>query len=118
MSDILLLEGISECISGRVLEFLDHAGIMVVDILTLDAVEVSRRSKLSVSDAEVVGKWVLERMNMGVSRGMKTGLEREIECGFLTTGDGELDRLLGGGIPTGSITEVAGERCVFSESVG
>jgi hypothetical protein len=39
----------------------------------------------------------------------------EVLPGWIGTGDQEIDRLLGGGIRRGILTEVAGERLVLSE---
>jgi DNA repair protein RAD57 len=110
MSDIILLPEISQRVSSRVLQLVDNAGVSVVDVLTLDAVEVSRRTKLSVLDVQDMVKCVLDTLGMEISTDVKTAVERERDFAFLTTGDEKLDRLLGGGIPTGSITEVTGER--------
>jgi DNA repair protein RAD57 len=113
MSDIILLENLGT-LSNRVLQALDHAGLHVVDILTLDIFEIHRRTQLSVIDVQHLVKEVIAAITTNIEAEQnKTALERDEEFAFLTTGDANIDKLLGGGIPTGSLTEITGERLLF-----
>jgi Rad51 len=53
---------------------------------------------------------VIAALGATVDAGVRTAEERMCEFSFLTTGDERVDGLLGGGIPTGCLTEVSGER--------
>lgn len=110
MSDIILLSKL-DTPSSRVLQALDNAGLHMVDLLTLDVFEIHRRTQLSVIDVQNLVKDVINALNECVPPdSLKTAAERLDDLKFLTTGDGMINGLLGGGIPTGSLTEVTGER--------
>ena len=109
MSDIILLSNLRTP-SSRILQALDNANLHTVDLLTLDPFEIHRRTQISIIDVQLLVKDVIATLSQSVEKNVKNALEREGECGFLTTGDGRIDRLLGGGIPTGVLTEVTGER--------
>jgi DNA repair protein RAD57 len=114
MSDIILVSNLATP-SNRVLQALDNAGLHVVDLLTLDVFEIHRRTQLSVIDVQNLVRDVIIAL-IGTIEGecIRTAEERSRELAFLTTGDEKLDDLLGGGIPTGSLTEVSGERYIHS----
>lgn len=109
MSDLLLVGNVPVP-SSRVLLALDHAALSTVDLLTLDVFEIHRRTGLSVIDVQNLVKDVLAALAVATEGEVKTALEREKDFAFLTTGDKKIDELLGGGIPSGSLTEVTGER--------
>ena len=110
MSDIILVSNLATP-SSRVLQALDNAGLQVVDLLTLDAFEIHRRTQLSVIDVQNLVRDVITALT-GTIEGecIKTAEERSQELAVLTTGDEKVDVLLGGGISTGALTEVTGER--------
>ena len=110
MSDIILLSNLAAP-SSRVLEALDKAGLHMVDLLTLDVFEIHRRTQLSVIDVQNLVRDVIASLTEKVESEIKTADERERNLAFLTTGDERINEFLGGGIPTGSLTEVTGERC-------
>ena len=110
MSDIILLSNLEKQ-PNRVLHALDNAGLQVDDLLTLDAFEIHRRTGLSVIDVQNLVKSVVAAFKKTIEdEWTKTAEQRIREFAFLTTGDKRINELLGGGIPTGSLTEVTGER--------
>lgn len=110
MSDIILLSNLATP-SNRVVQALDNAGLQVVELLMLDVFEIHRRTQLSVIDVQNLVRDVIAALTASIEGGgTKTAEERSLELEFLTTGDEKLDQLLGGGIPTGALTEVTGER--------
>jgi len=113
MSDLILLGGLPVP-SSRVLQALDNANVSTVDLLTLDVFEIHRRTGLSVIDVQNLVTDVLAAFATGTEGETKTAAERERDFAFLTTGDKRIDELLGGGLPSGSLTEVAGERFITS----
>jgi hypothetical protein len=116
MSDIISISNLPlPC--TRVLQALDNAGIQTVELLTLDVFEIRRRTQLSVIDVQKLVVDVINALGATVDAGVKTAEERMCEFSFLTTGDARVDGLLGGGIPTGCLTEVSGERYDILDSV-
>ena len=109
MSDIILLPNFPPP-SSRILQALDNANLHTIDLLTLDPFEIHRRTQISIIDVQLLVKDVIAALNRNVEKDGKTAEERGREFAFLTTGDGKIDDLLGGGIPTGALTEVTGER--------
>ena len=110
MSDIILVSNLPTP-SNRVVQALDNAGLQVVDLLTLDVFEIHRRTQLSVIDVQNLVRDVITALTGTIEEECtKTAEERNAELEFLTTGDETIDQLLGGGIPTGALTEVTGER--------
>ena len=97
--------------------------ITTTDLLTLDALEIAKRAQLPLLDvrrlaAHVVA--VLQRQlgvipgsdgHDGSEGGLKqSGSEIVGQWSTMSTLDDSLDEALGGGIPTGYITEITGER--------
>jgi DNA repair protein RAD57 len=108
MSDIILLSNLATP-SSRVLQALDNAGLHTVDLLILDIFEIHRRTQLSVIDVQNLVRDVIAALSIP-DDAIKTAVDRLDEFEFITTGDAKIDKLLGGGIPTGALTEVTGER--------
>lgn len=109
MSDLILIDKLKPR-STRVLQALDNAALSTVDLLTLDVFEIHRRTQLSVLDVQNLVRDVIAALVDATEGGVETAAEREREFAFLTTGDRAIDELLGGGIPSGALTEVSGER--------
>lgn len=107
MSDIILLSNLATQ-SPRVLEVLESARLHTIDLLTLDVLEIHRRTQIPVVDVQNLVNDVVFALNLSIES--KTAEERLQDFAFLTTGDEKIDALLSGGIPTGSLTEVTGER--------
>ncbi len=108
--------------------------ITTTDLLTLDALEVAKRAQLPLLDVRRLANHVVKELqgelglgnvqeegdgndnarhaDKAVGRGRLRKSGREILKGWKTvsTLDEELDAALGGGIPTGYITEITGER--------
>lgn len=111
--------------------------VTTTDLLTLDAVDIARRAQLPLLDVRHLANQVVsllqqqlglnansgqntERNENGVKgeevalTGLRpTGRELTEKWRTISTLDPELDRALGGGIPTGYITEITGERYVL-----
>lgn len=112
----------------RLIPPLERNHVTVADLLTLDCIEVAKRAQVPLLDVKRLSKAILEALQKdlgvastieghdGSSKLRTTGgallkLQRTI-----STLDDELDKALGGGIPTGYITEIAGERRVVLAS--
>ena len=106
----------------RLLPSLEKNKITTTDLLTLDCVEIAKRAQLPLLDLKRLSKAVLEALqgSLGVASEARvvpeaSGLRKrgnDVLNAWNTIGtlDDDLDRALGGGIPTGYITEVTGER--------
>jgi DNA repair protein RAD57 len=117
------------------LGLLEAKGVTTLDLLTLAPADVCARTGLRRDAIDpfiaAVSKALREDMGVGRSRssgindeknnpeaqatnieGLKVlnGLEAIERTGFITTADPVLDKVLGGGIATGYIIEVVGER--------
>ena len=108
--------------------------VTTVDILTLDAVEIHKRTKLGLIDIQRLAAHVTailqqqldlrkdnEQQNNSTPRAEEKTLGRtgnDLMQRWSTIGvlDEELDTVLEGGIPTGYITEVTGERGAICEA--
>lgn len=111
---------------------LDRHGITVTDLLSLDALEIAKRATLPILDlrrlAQDIAQAIQHDLNIGVTahntsdelftssansglekcnRPAKHVLKRWNTVSFLDTA---LDEAIGGGIPTGYVTEITGER--------
>lgn len=104
--------------------------ITTTDLLTLDALDVAKRAQLPLLDVKRLANHVFailqaqlglnsevassyldtgeDRPGYGSLR--KTGEEVTDQWSTVSTLDNALDAVLGGGIPTGYITEITGER--------
>ena len=111
--------------------------ISTTDLLTLDALEVAKRAQLPLLDVRRLANHVLVilqsqlglktdnapsyqdagegQVNYGSLR--KTGKETTSELSTISTLDPVLDTVLGGGIPTGYMSEITGERYGDDDSV-
>ena len=106
----------------RLLPSLEKHLVTTADLLTLDCVEVAKRAQLPILDVKRLCNAVLEALqsSLGVNEAgvdghggsllRKTGEDIVKSWNIISTLDDGLDRALGGGVPTGYITEVTGER--------
>jgi hypothetical protein len=111
----------------RLLPSLEKNLITTADLITLDVAEIAKRAQLPLLDLKRLCNAVLEalQVNLGVSDAeaprfaslKRTGPDIVNSWNTISTLDEELDRALGGGIPTGYITEVTGERYLSSQSL-
>jgi DNA repair protein RAD57 len=106
----------------RLLPSLEKNLVTTADLLTLDCVEIAKRAQLPLLDVKRLCNAVLEALQniLGIADGnneahqssllRKTGKDILNSWSTISTLDDDLDRALGGGIPSGYITEVTGER--------
>ena len=112
----------------RLLPSLEKNLLTTADLVTLDVTELAKRAQLPILDLKRLCNAVLEALH--VSLGVKdasneapgnasslrrTGNDILNSWNTISTLDDELDRALGGGIPTGYITEVTGERYILPD---
>lgn len=101
--------------------------ITTTDLLTLDVLEIAKRAHLPLLDVRRLAAHVVNILQgqLGVTQGggdhdgiggslKKSGNEIVGKWSTLSTLDDALDKALGGGIPTGYITEITGERCTHN----
>ncbi len=113
---------------------LEKNEITVADLLTLDPIEVVKRCPLPLLDVRRFVKHITEALQVDTGIGHVATTtsddlfapedQKEVDgpahdfkkivkrWSAISTLDGSLDRALSGGIPTGYVTEVTGERCV------
>lgn len=97
--------------------------ITTTDLLTLDALEIAKRAQLPLLDVRRLTAHVIAilRGQLGVTQGggdqdgiggslKKSGNDIVGQWSTISTLDERLDKALGGGVPTGCITEITGER--------
>ncbi len=106
----------------RLLPSLEKHLVTTADLLTLDCTEIAKRASLPILDVKRLCHAVLDalRASLGVREDengvqgssllKKSGEEVVNTWNTISTLDDDLDQALGGGIPTGHITEVTGER--------
>jgi DNA repair protein RAD57 len=107
----------------RLLPSLEKNQVTTADLITLDCVEIAKRAKVPPLDVKRLSKAILEalQINLGVKEPendalasssllKKSGKVILDSWETISTLDDQIDHALGGGIPTGYITEVAGER--------
>ena len=137
MTDILLvLPEFPTKSYTHLLPSLEKHHITTTDLLTLDALEIAKRARLPLLDLRRLAAHILSALqdDLGVDNSRpndcdvpgdapaaekssrtlrKSGPEVTARQPFISTLDSTLDEALGGGISTGYITEVVGERyCV------
>jgi DNA repair protein RAD57 len=108
-----VLPDLPPLVYARLLPSLEAAHVRTVDLLTLDGAEIARRARLPLSD--------VLRLCDAVARALQADLEGLRSAGddfvrprpVISTLDDTIDAALGGGVPTGYITEVTGERQVL-----
>lgn len=112
----------------NIVSSLENHSITTSDLLTLDIVDVSRRTAISLLDVRRFSNEVMQALHRdleGTNEDLGSTTEdgqqpvRKIgESGFevwrgqrlLSTTDRAIDQILGGGLMTGCITEFVGER--------
>ncbi|KAI0843349.1 DNA repair protein RAD57 [Hypoxylon sp. FL0890] len=115
---------------ANLLPTIEKHGLTTADLLTLQVPDIGKRTQLPLLDIKRLCNAVLEALHvdLGVSdkqpqnqndeeqtkRGpgvlKQTGTQFFANSGqFISTLDDELDRVLGGGVPAGYITEITGE---------
>lgn len=106
----------------RLLPSLEKHLVTTADLITLDCTEIAKRASLPILDVKRLCHAVLDALQaslgvkedesgaQGSSALRNSGEEVVNGWNTISTLDDDLDRALGGGIPTGRITEVTGER--------
>ncbi|KAF2428058.1 P-loop containing nucleoside triphosphate hydrolase protein [Tothia fuscella] len=106
---------------SHLLPSLDKALITTSDLLTLDPVDVAKRAQLPPKEVFRLVDAILValRNDLGFAEGGADGNDggvKDVESNFgtkewrcISTLDETIDRTLGGGIPTGYVTEITGE---------
>jgi len=110
---------------------LEKHDITTSDLLTLEQLDISKRTSISLLDLRRFIKEVAKALHSSIrsaydtrERGNRTA---DLDYGsvllgttafdvwksqvYISTGDSEFDRALNGGIMTGGLTEIVGERC-------
>jgi DNA repair protein RAD57 len=107
--------------------------ITTTDLLTLDALEIAKRAQLPLLDVRRLANHVVTILqgqlglkndnalnfeNVGEKQAnygdlKESGTEITSQWSTTSTLDPTLDEALGGGVPTGYITEITGERYIF-----
>jgi len=118
MTDLLhVLADFPTASFSHLIPSLDKALITTSDLLTLDAVDIAKRAQLPPTEVAKLAEAVLQALqgNIDAVNSSKTHHEGENEDALkawqtISTLDDTLDIALGGGIPTGYMTEITGER--------
>lgn len=128
MSDLLFVAPDFPTTSfSNIIPSLEKNHIAVADLLTLDAVDVARRAQLPAREVRRLTEAIVQTLqhDLGLSnaaisdaklpqnRGSplhSTGTELAARWSTISILDETLDAALGGGIPTGYLTEIVGER--------
>lgn len=125
MSDLhhVLPDGFPAHRFSHLLPSLDRHRVSTSDILTLDAADVAKRAQVPVTELRKLQQAIVSALHgqLGVADSRETegtGPAYSVETGdwhatewrTISTLDDCLDAELGGGIPTGYLTEITGER--------
>jgi len=106
----------------HLLPSLERALISTADLLTLDALDVAKRAQLPPAEVKRLCDALLEALQADLivanhngtqattTAGLETGGPGVQHSTYISTLDDTLDEALGGGIATGYLTEVVGER--------
>jgi DNA repair protein RAD57 len=130
MTDLsTVLPGFATQQYGRLIPSLEKNLVTTTDLITLDAVDIAKRAQLPLLDVKRLCNAVLQELqcDLGIGQPIDTGKESgqspstlrkngdEIVDSWntISTLDDAVDKALGGGIPTGYITEITGERQVL-----
>lgn len=107
----------------RLLPSLEKNAVTTADLITLDVVEIAKRARLPPLDLKRLCHAVLEALHaslgvdgQAIASLRRTGTDIVNSWKTISALDDELDQALGGGIPTGYITEVTGERYEYTAS--
>ncbi|KAF4313263.1 DNA recombination and repair protein Rad51 [Botryosphaeria dothidea] len=115
MSDLhhVLPEGFPAQHFSHLLPSLDRHRVTTSDILTLDAVDLAKRAQVPVPELRKLQQAVVSALHaqLGVADSLEkvTSDWHATEWRTISTLDERLDAELGGGIPTGYLTEITGE---------
>ncbi|KAJ5862231.1 hypothetical protein N7455_006299 [Penicillium solitum] len=133
MDLLLVLPGFVTKPFAHILPPLERAKVTTVDVITLDSLEIAKRARVPPADVRRLSSSIVEALhtdvgfdkpqtNLGTSDGPSSSIinpdvanrtisstKRASQWNTISTLDPAMDALLGGGIPTGYVTEVTGE---------
>ncbi|KAJ5181677.1 hypothetical protein N7449_011824 [Penicillium cf. viridicatum] len=135
MDLLLVLPGFVTKPFAHILPPLERAKVTTVDVITLDSLEIAKRARVPPADVRRLSSSIVEALHTDVgfekpqtntetSDGLSSSInpnvasrtisstKRASQWNTISTLDPAMDALLGGGIPTGYVTEVTGERQV------
>lgn len=115
---------------------LERNRLTTVDLITLDTLEIAKRAHLPPADIRRFSTHVIEALHgdigferkneptepdssvsfdgpIDIEPGARTGLRLDDEWDVISTLDEGIDELLDGGLPTGYLTEITGERYAY-----
>lgn len=96
---------------AHLLPSLERNGVTTADLLSLDAGEIAKRARVPLVDVKKLCAAVLGALQVNLGTTLrKSAKDISNYWTTISTLDEELDLALGGGIPTGCITEFTGER--------
>ncbi|KAJ5418765.1 uncharacterized protein N7487_002315, partial [Penicillium crustosum] len=133
MDLLLVLPGFVTKPFTHILPPLERAKVTTVDVITLDSLEIAKRARVPPADVRRLSSSIVEALhtdvgfdkpqtNIGASDGPSSSINPDVasrtisstkrasQWNTISTLDPAMDALLGGGIPTGYVTEVTGER--------
>ncbi|KAJ5428672.1 hypothetical protein N7445_010126 [Penicillium cf. griseofulvum] len=128
----LILPGFVTKPFAHILPPLERAKVTTVDLITLDSLEIAKRARVPPADVRRLSSRIVEALhtdvgfekpqtNTGISDGPSSSInpdvtsrtigstKRALQWNTISTLDPAMDALIGGGIPTGYVTEVTGE---------
>ncbi|CAN6662965.1 DNA repair protein Rad57p [Trichomonascus vanleenenianus] len=94
------------------LDALEQSKVLTYELLSLSPAEIARKCRRSAREVEALKSLIASYAEKDISSIAFTSgdaLLAKEESNVFSTGDPEIDALLGGGIRTGTITEVVGE---------
>jgi len=123
MTDLLhVLADFPTASFSHLIPSLDKAHVSTSDLLTLDAADIAKRAQLPPSEVAKLAEAVLQALQTNIN-GLESNTTRHDEedasesalpglraWQTISTLDDTLDTTLGGGVPTGYMTEITGER--------
>ena len=111
---------------SHLLPSLERALVSIADLLTLDALDVAKRAQVPPSEVKRLTEALLVGLHDGSHDSSNSDVEPHMELPrvdvektsvaslptskLISTVDDTLDNALGGGISTGQLTEIVGER--------
>ncbi|KAK9474374.1 RecA family ATPase, partial [Dipodascopsis tothii] len=94
----------------RLVQALEAASFSTTDLLTLEPTELARRCAHSANEIRALVQAVTRALQATLATaGGPDARDAFPATAHISTGDAALDAALGGGVPTGALTEIAGE---------
>jgi DNA repair protein RAD57 len=120
MTDLaIVLPAFATQLYAHLIPSLEKHHVTTTDLLTLDGIEIAKRAQLPILAAKGLCRAVLQELQRSLGAGdtsdsppklRKTGTEVIESWDTISSLDDAIDVALSGGIPTGYVTEVTGER--------